>query len=245
MWLRRLAELGRGIVRTVFPTACLICDVPEDDDSEFRYGLCSLCFNAVVTDPLPACIRCAASVGPHVETSEGCMVCRSGDFRFDTAFRLGVYDGRLRDAIHRLKWLSGEGLAEMLGRIYCHVARDKLRASGVEVVVPVPLHWRRWWTRGYNQATAIGRELALGIGVPFRHTLRRIRYTPQQNQPSAAARRENVRGAFRMRNTSAVLGRCVLLVDDVMTTGSTCSEAARTLLAAGAARVVVAVLARR
>jgi ComF family protein len=141
---------------------------------------------------------------------------------------------------------AGEPLAEMLGRVLAEVQGVRLLAAGVEVVVPVPLHWGRRWARGYNQAEAIGRELAAGIGLPHdAGVLRRVKPTPQQAQPSAAARWENMRGAFRVNPGARVAGRGVLLVDDVMTTGSTAAEAARVLREAGASRVVVAVLARR
>ena len=100
--------------------------------------------------------------------------------------------------------------------------------------------------RGYNQAAAVGREVAHGLGVKFApNILRRVRHTPQQLQPSRAARKENVRGAFEVDRRASFGTGTVLLVDDVLTTGSTVGEAARTLRAAGAAQVMVAVLARR
>jgi ComF family protein len=134
----------------------------------------------------------------------------------------------------------------MMGRVFGDVASPRLREFAIGLVVPVPLHWRRRFSRGHNQSAAVARELARGLGVEFApRALRRIRQTPQQIQPSAAARRENVRGAFRVNPGARLVGRTVLLVDDVMTTGSTASEAARTLRSAGAGNVVAAVLARR
>jgi len=92
----------------------------------------------------------------------------------------------------------------------------------------------------------VGRELAAALDVAFApNLLRRVRWTPQQAQPTREARRENVKGAFRLHGSARIAGRTVLLLDDVMTTGSTLGEAARTLRAGGAGRVVVAVLARR
>jgi ComF family protein len=167
-------------------------------------------------------------------------------FGFSAAVRLGPYDGPLRQAILRMKSPGGEGLAEMMGRVFRDAACPRVGEFGIGLVVPVPLHWRRRFSRGHNQSAAVARELAQGLGVEFAPcVLRRIRHTPQQVQPSAAARRENVRGAFRVKPGARLAGRTVLLVDDVMTTGSTASEAARALRAAGAGRVVVAVLARR
>jgi ComF family protein len=245
MWVRRLAELARGVGQLVFPNACLICDVPEADRADFRHGLCNNCRTALATDPFPACPWCAATVGPHTDTSDGCVACRGDALGFDAAVRLGPHDGRLRDAVLRMKSAAGEGLAEMVGRVFWEAAGDRLHTAGVQVVVPVPLHWRRRWRRGYNQAAAVARELAAGLRVRCVGALCRVRNTPPQVGTSAAARRENVRGAFRITHARAVTSRVVLLVDDVMTTGSTAGEAARTLREAGAARVVVAVLARR
>jgi ComF family protein len=165
---------------------------------------------------------------------------------FDAASRLGPYAGRLRDAILRMKLATGEGLAEGMGRVFAEVACLRWRTENVGLAVPVPLHWRRHWSRGYNQSAALAREIAAALGVEFAPgLLRRIRHTPQQSQPSAAARRENVKGAFRVQCSARLGGRTILLVDDVMTTGSTLAEASKTLKNAGAGRVLAAVLARR
>jgi ComF family protein len=120
-----------------------------------------------------------------------------------------------------------------------------LTAHRPEVVVPVPLHWLRRWGRGYNQSEAVARALADRLGLPCRTWLVRTRPTPTQRAQSAAARWENVRGAFRARRGAALQGTRVLLVDDVLTTGATGDAAATALRQAGAAQVVLAVLARR
>ncbi len=208
--------------------------------------MCNGCKVAVTTDPFPACPRCAHTVGPHTDTTHGCTECRGTALGFDQAFRLGPYDEPLRTAILRTKSLAGEGLADLLGRTFAECRGDAIRAAGIDLVAPVPLHWWRKWTRGYNQSEAVARELAAGLGLAFApRLLRRVRWTPQQVQPTREARRENVKGAFRTTRRARVIGRTVLLVDDVMTTGSTLGEAARTVRAAGADRVVVAVLARK
>jgi ComF family protein len=186
------------------------------------------------------------TVGPHTDVSKGCSVCRGESLGFESAIRLGAYDGKLREAVLRIKASNGEGLAEMLGRLFLDKYSTKLKAAGIDVVAPIPLHWRRRWMRGYNQAAAIGSEMAMGLGVKFAPGLiKRIRHTPQQIQPSAAARKENVRGAFEVHRRASFGTGTVLLVDDVLTTGSTAGEAARILRAAGARCVMLAVLARR
>ncbi len=246
MFLQGLKDLARGVAQLILPNSCLLCDAPEGDRSEFRHGLCKECHRAVTDDPHEACPWCAATVGPHTDTSRGCGVCRDVPLGFDTAHRLGVYDGRLRDAVLRMKSASGESLAEMMGWVVREKLVTRMCSEGITVVVPVPLHWQRRWMRGHNQAAALAWELAAGLGATFAPGLLwRVRNTPQQGQPTASARRENVKGAFAARSHARLAGQTVLLVDDVMTTGSTAGEAARTLRAAGAGRVVVAVLARK
>jgi ComF family protein len=240
------AAIIRGVAQLIYPNLCLVCEASEAEATPFRHGLCMSCEAAIASDPFEACPWCAQTIGPHTDTTHGCADCRGTALGFERAFRLGLYAGPLRDAVLRLKLLGGEGLADRLGLLFAEHRGSELRAAGIDLVVPVPLHWWRKWVRGYNQSEAVARELASGLGVAFApNLLARIRWTPQQVQPTRAARRENVRGAFRVRSRARVVGRGVLLVDDVMTTGSTLGEAARVLLDAGAARVVVAVLARK
>ena len=244
--LRSVAELTRHLGHLIYPPACLICRGCGDGTTPFRHGLCIECHSAVTVDPHSACPRCAKTVGPYTNTANGCVECRGESFAFEQTIRLGLYDGKLRNAVLRMKSLDGEGLAELLGRAFAETRAAAIAAEKIDVVVPIPLHWWRKWTRGYNQSAAVAREIASELRVPFEsRLLRRVRLTPQQAQPTRAARQQNVKGAFQVRRSANLTGRTVLLVDDVMTTGSTASEAARTLLAAGAERVVVAVLARR
>ena len=243
MWLRGLAELARGAAHLVYPPVCLICDAR--DTEALRHGLCSNCYRTVTDDPAEVCPRCAATVGPHTDLSTGCGECRGRSFGFTQSFRVGPYESRLRDAVLRIKNAAGEPLAEMLGRLLGECLAADLKATGVDLVVPVPLHWKRRWARGYNQAEAVGRELAAILGIECRSGwLRRVGGGPQHLQPSASARRANIRGVFLCGRRASFKGRTVLLVDDVMTTGGTAGEAARVLLAGGADKVVVAVLAR-
>jgi ComF family protein len=146
--------------------------------------------------------------------------------------------------ILRIKHGAGEGLAEALGLVWAEKSGADLAGLGLQVVVPVPLHWWRRWSRGYNQSETLAQALAARLRLPCRpNWLRRIRNTPHQTAQTPSGRWENVKGAFRARRTATAGGKSVLLVDDVLTTGSTCSDAARALKAAGATRVVVAVLA--
>jgi ComF family protein len=243
--LRHLGKLGRdlaqGTLALLYPGMCAACSAALPPGKE---RFCAACRAALTADRQPTCPRCASSIGPHVVLDDRCIQCRNATFHFERAMRLGPYEGLLRELILRLKHAGGELLAELLSDLWAEHSGQRLRELGAEVVVPVPLHWRRRWSRGYNQSAALAGGLAAHLGLPCRPGwLRRARFTPDQTRQTAAARRDNVRGAFTARSRAGLRQRCVLLVDDVMTTGSTASEAARALRAAGAARVVVAVLA--
>ena len=144
-----------------------------------------------------------------------------------------------------MKHATGEGLAELLGELWAETAAARFHAIAADALVPVPLHWLRRLRRGYNQSHALARGLSRRLGIPLRAPwLRRVRHTPRQTSRSFEERRANVRDAFRAAGGPALRAKTVLLVDDVMTTGATASEAARALRAGGASRVVLAVLAR-
>jgi len=144
-----------------------------------------------------------------------------------------------------LKHHSNEGLAELVAETWARQTKGVFDALNVDAVMPVPLHWWRRWRRGYNQSAALAHGLAGVLGLPLETAwLRRVRNTPMQTRMTLAGRRDNVRGAFRVRGGVSVRGRSILLVDDVLTTGATASEVARILHYSGCQRVVVAVLAR-
>ena len=242
-WLHTYAgtgrQFGRGLLHLLYPACCHFCGQSLTADGPF----CDACQNALFTDPSPICPRCAATVGPFAVIDGRCTHCRDESFSFDAAMRLGSYEGFLREAVLRMKNHSGEGLAELFGELWAERAKSAFHALGIDALAPVPLHWRRRWRRGYNQSEAVAHGLAARLRLPCRSSwLRRTRATPMQTAQTLAGRRENVRGAFAA--TLPLAGRSILLVDDVMTTGATASEAARALRSAGGARVVVAVLAR-
>lgn len=239
-----MREFFRGLGRLVYPPDCLLCGARHDPPDGL--SICDGCRAAILRDPFETCPRCCGTVGPHADLEGGCSSCRGESFHFESAFRLGPYDGKLRDAVLKTKNLPGEILAETLGLLWADRDAARFRELRIDVLVPVPLHrWRRL-ERGYNQSAALADALASKLQVPTRrYWLRRVKPTPKQFTQSATARRENVKNAFRSTRSCRVKNLRVLLVDDVLTTGATASEAAKVLKAAGAAQVSVAVLAHR
>jgi ComF family protein len=233
--------LLQGLLRLVYPATCWVCGGPAPSQIPL---VCDTCTRTLTDDPHPTCPRCSSTVGPHTALEQGCPACRDASFAFDRAIRMGPYEGRLREAVLRMKNTAGEGLAETVAEVWAKRTAPILAGVMIDAVIPVPLHWTRRWRRGFNQSEILADGIARHLGVPCRpNWLRRIRRTADQKALTPTARRENLRGAFRTRRGAVLGGRTVLLVDDVLTTGSTAHEAARALRAAGTARVIVAVLA--
>ncbi len=180
-----------------------------------------------------------------------CLLCRRVDPPFERAVAYGSYDGGLRDLIHLLKFQQVRPAAAVLGRRLAETIAglDKAMPVGKIAVVPVPLHRRKQSQRGFNQAEVIARAALQQLSRPKRFelcigTLVRRRETGSQIGLTSHQRRENLRGAFAVSDRTRILDRDILLIDDVLTTGTTASECARVLLRAGAARVWVATVAR-
>jgi ComF family protein len=234
MWQFLRERLVDSLTDLIFPLTCFVCSAPIDSQPD-SHAVCPACRTLVLDDPLESCPRCAGTVGPFSVTENGCAKCGDNAFKFDRAFRLGPYDGLLKDVILRMKVAAGEPLAETVG----------FRECRCDAVVPVPLHWRKRISRGYNPASALARAIAAELRVPYLDALKRTRNTPSQTGLSATERRTNVKGAFSVSRRGLAQSLRVILVDDVMTTGSTCSAAAHALKADGAAQVIAAVLAHR
>lgn len=234
--------LADGFIQLIYPNLCWTCGQLTTSNPD---PVCAKCRPALTNDPFFTCPRCSSTVGPHLELPDGCPECRTQSFAFDGAVRVGPYDGLLRETILRLKYWQGEELAEGLADLWAKRLAEKLTTRAADAIIPIPLHWQRRIARGYNQSAVLAQALARELGVPcLPNALRRIRATPQQtSQASATARRDNVKQAFVARNGYDFAGKTLVLVDDVLTTGATASEAAKALRPHKPKAIFVAVLA--
>jgi len=240
-WPTALSDFAEGVAHLVWPPHCLACAAPTAADH-----FCGDCVSALTTDHPHRCQFCAGTVGPHADAAGPCLRCAKSKFAFGSAVRFGLYADAVRRAVLAMKEPQGELLASRLGELWATHRRAELLATRPQVVVPVPLHWRRRWSRGYNQAEELARGLARALQLPLAaRVLSRRRATELQTHQSATARWDNVKGVFAVRSPASVRGLRVLLVDDVLTTGATCHFAAAALLGAGAAQVHAAVVAHR
>jgi ComF family protein len=223
----------------VFPPLCPVCDGILGAGR--RDPLCGACWEGFGRIAPPWCRCCGAPLG-----IEGlCGACRGRRPRFAYARAAVLYGDLVREAIHAFKFGGRRGLANPLGDLLAGVGLSALPGAAPDALVPVPLHPRRARERGYDQALLLAGRLERAWGVPVvADVLLRAVPTRPQTDLDAAARRRNVRDAFAVRRAEPIAGRHIVLVDDVLTTGATAGECARTLYRAGAAAVGVLTVAR-
>jgi ComF family protein len=238
-------QTADALIAALFAPLCVSCQAVLDTPT--RSPACDACWRNLRAFTPPFCDRC----GEPLATTETRHACPAGASALKQIRALGAYDGVLRDLIHAVKYDQRRSLVTAITPLLVRNA-GALIVDGV-VLVPVPLHpWRRW-SRGFNQAEDIARALAAQArhGTVMR-ALRRTRHTRPQADLDAEARRRNVQNAFtlshphwvRHRCMERLAGRHVVLVDDVMTTGATLDACAQVLLQAGAREVSAVVLAR-
>jgi ComF family protein len=222
------------------PTLCVSCRDPVDGE-----GVCAACWAKLSFIAPPYCPRLGIPFiydpGPELLSMEA-IANPPAYARARAAVR---YDDVARTLVHALKYQDRTDLAPAMGRWMARAGRELLAEA--EVLVPVPLHWRRGWSRRYNQSGALARVIERQSGVKLAsEALRRVRPTQQQIGLSRSQRASNVQGAFKVAPDRAadIAGRRVVLIDDVLTTGATTDACARALLRAKAASVDVLVFAR-
>lgn len=230
----------------VLPAVCLACSGTATGSAHL--GLCLACRGRLVP-PAAGCAACGAAIPAaalsRLPTGWVCGECRRRPPAFDALLVPWSYEGPVQAVVQGLKFRR----LGYLGRHLARDLRDLLVAGGDtwDLVVPVPLHWRRRWLRGYNQAERIARPLAAHLAVPCVEGLRRRRATRPQTGLAREARLANPREAFAPRRrprTPRWEGRRVLLVDDVVTTGATLRAAAAALRSAGVESVTAVAAAR-
>ena len=172
----------------------------------------------------------------------GCGHCHGLEFHYDGIARAGVYDGAMRKMILAFKFSDKTELAGQLGRMAVSALEGSIFRDSIDVVTPVPLHWKRRLGRGFNQSAIIAKGLK-SERVRFVKDLVRVRNTQRQWALSPAKRKKNVAGAFAVRKDHRFAGRNVCLVDDITTSGATLNECAKTLKEAGAEKVFAVVVA--
>jgi ComF family protein len=238
----------------LFPSSCTLCGSPLPHLSSVP--ICDVCWTEFPVQSGNMCARCGDTLDAPIQAPSIfglCRACRMAPPPFERAVAYGPYQGRMKAAIHALKYdrlqPAARGLGRMLAQAIVQLAGE---APAEMLVVPVPLHRSKYVERGFNQARALAVHALAALGKTHPEwrltlaskTLMRLRATESQAGLTPRQRRLNVRGAFTVSDPAAVTLKHVLVIDDIFTTGSTARAAAQALTRAGAASVWVATLAR-
>ena len=238
-WLDALSSL-------FFPSPCRICQGPL---TFHRSLICESCWEAIRLIEFPICPCCGTPFSWEESQTSAvqflCGTCRLQEPPFEQARSVAYYEGTMREAIHLFKYGKRQDMGRHLGRLMVSCFPPEWDLSAIDLVLPIPLHLRRRWERGFNQslilATALTDSLCLKLEARL---LLRSRPTLPQSDLSLSEKFSNLKGAFSVRRPHKIEGQGILLVDDVYTSGATAQEASKTLLKAGAERVFVYTLAR-
>jgi competence protein ComFC len=231
----------RGIASLLYPPACTICSGPVDLD-EYLCGECEAKVSRIVP---PFCAKCSEPFDGAITTAFSCANCAHRALHFDAAISAYRSRGIVRHVILNFKYGRQIHLRHLVARWLVAAFDDlRLRERRFDAIVPVPLHPARQRERGFNQAALLAEWLGSHLSLRLRPALQRIHYTTTQTAFDRSERMQNLRGAFRLRKKADVRNLRVLLIDDVLTTGSTLSECARVLKEAGAQSVYAATAAR-
>jgi ComF family protein len=239
---------GNSLFSVLFPSDCRICRSPLMAISTLP--VCQSCMEKMVPLEGLLCRLCGERLfSSHAGDESGalCGLCRRVQPEFRRAVAYGGYDGQLRELIHLFKYQGVKPAGNVLARLL-HQATAQLALPDSLLAVPVPLWTGKRKARGFNQAEAIARAFLSfckrGSIQLDTITLLRTRETASQTGLTRRQRRANVRGAFAVAGAERIRGRSILLIDDVMTTGTTVNECSRVLRRAGAKEVFVATVAR-
>jgi ComF family protein len=231
---------GRAMLDLALPPLCLGCAKPVGTAAT----LCPACWQGMDFIARPYCERLGTPFA--TDPGEGLLSLRAiaEPPAFGRARAAARYDGAARLLVHRLKYSDRLDLSTAMGRWMVRAGEEVL--AGADLLVPVPLHRVRLFGRRFNQAGELAKAIARETGLPMAHeALRRVKATKSQVGLSAAERAKNLSGAFRPASDArqTLRGRHIVLIDDVMTTGSTLNSAANALRRAGAAEVDALVFA--
>ncbi|NBJ09687.1 ComF family protein [Microvirga arsenatis] len=234
-------EAWRSSLGLLYPPTCIACQAATGEP----HALCATCWAGIHFIERPYCERLGTPFSVDLGQPLLSPAAIADPPVFQRARAVAEYDGTASLLVHRLKYNDRMELARALGAMMARAGAELL--ADADVIVPVPLHRWRLWRRRFNQAMALGQAVSAESGVPCDpFLLARVRRTRRQVGLTKAQRQENLQGAFRVpQDAKACLkGRRVLLVDDVLTTGSTANAASRALLRGGAASVDVLAFAR-
>ncbi len=240
-----LHRLLNGLVDLMYPKTCLACKNKLAKTVSIDNLVCIKCWGKIQRNLPPFCHCCGRQLKKINISKSICPQCQKIRLHFDRAFSPCVYTGAIKELIHEFKYKSKDYLGPLLSRLMVEFIKEyNLPIETIDFIVPVPLHTTRLREREFNQSEILSRYIAREFKKDaFCDVIQRHRLTKTQTELQINKRLLNVQGGFSVTKGHGLKGKHILLVDDVLTTGATCSEAAKTLKDAGANIVFVLTLA--
>ena len=232
----------RALLDLLFPPLCHVCKafIPNAG----RLLICAGCINKISFLVSPFCTTCGKPFATEAGLDHTCGACLA-HAPFHICRSATLFAGPVQELIHRFKYGNRVHLCQPLGLVTAAALARFCREAAPDLIVPVPLHRKRLRQRGFNQSQLVGKVLEKQWRIPQEiGNLRRVRWTEPQTSLDARDRVGNVRGAFAVKDARRLEGKRVLLVDDVLTTGSTMRACAESLREAGATAIFAVTVAR-
>ncbi|MCH7590564.1 ComF family protein [PVC group bacterium] len=238
-----LLKLLQRIGDFVYPRYCEVCgEAVRDYGCEY---LCSRCLDKIEWIEPYRCLGCARSLPYEIRNQDECEWCRNLHLEFSSCRACAIYDGVIKDYMHALKYEKRLYLKGFLFRHIRRIMKNETNRVTYDMIVPVPMVRGRLLDRGFNQADLLAQSISSFLGVPVKKkALRRLHHRTTQARLNKHERVSMIQGAFSVPQKDVVAGKTILIVDDVMTTGSTLNECAKTLKQSSAKDVHVFVWAR-
>ena len=237
-------SLVRSLKEILYPRHCLLCreKVSLNDQKDL---VCLKCLKEISPHLPPFCRKCGRGLAQEDTAQHTCGECLNARFYFERAWAVCPYKKNARELIHQFKYKNKIFLAKPLSDLMIDFIRHyHLPLNHCDYLIPIPLSPAKLREREFNQAEVLAKEIAGHFGIQLlSNNLKRVRNTPAQADLDKESRWKNISGAFRITNPETIKGKTILLVDDVLTTGATASEASRVLKNARASAVYVFTLA--
>ncbi len=241
--VKAIRDIFFGLLDILYPRHCFACD--NSLHEEINNYICVSCLEKIKKTKVRRCVKCGFELGPGITTSNnGCPECENTNLKFEKSFFVSDNKDPIKNLIHQFKYKKHICLAKPLGHLLIKLLSQEIICE-IDVIVPVPLHWKKKQKRGFNQSKLMAKKICKKLSLPISiNNLHRVKNTLSQTQLSRLQRQKNVYGAFKVKNPEKFNKKNVLLVDDVLTTGTTAAECAKSLKNAGVNKVFLIALAR-
>ena len=237
---RPITTIAKNFINLLYPLHCAGCKTPLEALN--GSGICRSCDRQIKRNPRPYCALCGRSVR---SANELCGECARTAPAFDRAWSAYLYEGVLKELIHLFKYRGKLALSGALSdKLIAFIKDNEEVIEGIDIITFVPLHNSWLNERDYNQSGILAAAISREFKIPVSKAIEKTFKTRRQNELSRDGRLANLAGAFRIKEESDIDGLKILLIDDVMTTGATLNECAKTLKSAGAGEVRCLTLAR-